>query len=347
MATRLASNALSRCIARRSLPFIRRLLQQTHGPQASLPSGSSLVPSLPTPSLVHPPSRFLNTDASARLYENALEFLQYLHGAEIEGLGSHGDETLRTVKTYLGATLTESVNRVRQAMSTDDSSTGTPKRVDDVSLEWTVLDVISPAFFAAHSWRDVEGGMSGWPSRLGSKWFTEFQYQQVAPVREIIARPSMTEQLSNDSAARTSESDDLLLLNKKFRLADIVGQLIETAPGSDKENGSLTDFVEQFTAAMLRFLEMQGGLTTALSNEEEVRMKTPRFEGWEDAWGSQYRGDALKNLENKLLSLSMTAPRNDSSRGFRSMSRLIPIVQGSGAGKSRLADMYRTIHLLT
>ena len=79
----------------------------------------------------------------------------------------------------------------------------------------------------------------------------------------------------------------------------------------------------------------------------EGRTKIPMFRGWEDAWGSQYRGDALNNLEQKLLSLSATAARADYGQGISSMSRVIPIVQASGAGKSRLADMYQTIRLLS
>jgi hypothetical protein len=342
MATRLVFRPLIlRYITHRS---VRSLLQNTHGLQTlSRPSFSSR-----SPLVLSPPSCFLNTDASLDLHHVSLDFFRYLRGHKVDGIGGRGDETLRAVKSSLRATLTMSVNRIRKTMSKDDPGTGKPKHGDDASLEPTVIAVLRPVFTAENFWPDVEGGIRGQPSLLCGRWFLEFQSQQLQAVHEILAKRPIAQDLSNDSAAETLRSDHYLLLNKEFRLPEIIGQLMQTAPSSDEENGLLSDLVEQFAAAMLRFLEMQGGLTKPSSSEEsvEVRMKTVMFEGWEDAWGSQYRGDALKNLEKKLLSLSTTAARTDPGMEFVSVSRLIPIVQASGAGKSRLADMYQTIRLL-
>ena len=167
----------------------------------------------------------------------------------------------------------------------------------------------------------------------------------------IPSKQSMAQDLSDDSA---EPLDHYLLFNEEFRLREIIRQLRQTASDSDKEKLLLHDLVEQLVAAMLRFLEMQSELSgkqmqrSSLDGLVEVRMKTAEFDAWEDAWGSEYRGDALNNLEKKLFSLSTNTPRtNSGAKESSSMSRLIPVVQASGAGKSRLADMYQTICLLS
>lgn len=56
---------------------------------------------------------------------------------------------------------------------------------------------------------------------------------------------------------------------------------------------------------------------------------------WDAAWDTEFRGDVLKRLELKLH-LNVEAVTNDNNK--RDMSRIIPVVQSSGTGKSRLAQ---------
>ena len=58
---------------------------------------------------------------------------------------------------------------------------------------------------------------------------------------------------------------------------------------------------------------------------------------WRDAWNQPFRGRALVALENKLL---LNAHAIKSDRNKEQMSRIIPVVQSSGTGKSRLAEEY-------
>jgi hypothetical protein len=56
---------------------------------------------------------------------------------------------------------------------------------------------------------------------------------------------------------------------------------------------------------------------------------------WDKAWVTEFRGDVLKRLEYKLhLNSRAVVTISDKLR----MSRIIPLVQASGTGKSRLAE---------
>jgi len=59
--------------------------------------------------------------------------------------------------------------------------------------------------------------------------------------------------------------------------------------------------------------------------------------GWQDAWKQPFKGQALAALETKLQ-LNAHAIRTDLKK--EQMSRIIPVVQASGTGKSRLAEEY-------
>ena len=97
-----------------------------------------------------------------------------------------------------------------------------------------------------------------------------------------------------------------------------------------------------------------GGLIAGLQNSTD-RLKSQFDENlWENAWAGHYRGDALFHLETKLQlnvnaiidprtknrTKSRTTDRRTDRTRDRTMSRIIPIVQSSGTGKSRLAEEY-------
>lgn len=61
---------------------------------------------------------------------------------------------------------------------------------------------------------------------------------------------------------------------------------------------------------------------------------------WLTAWQQPFRGQVLESLEMKLqLNVYGLQSNQERSRG---MSRIIPIVQSSGTGKSRLAEEYNS-----
>jgi hypothetical protein len=58
---------------------------------------------------------------------------------------------------------------------------------------------------------------------------------------------------------------------------------------------------------------------------------------------AEYRGDALEDLKLKLQSLCDEVKSVAREEG-RTLSRLVPVVRSSGAGKSRLADEFLHFH---
>ena len=67
----------------------------------------------------------------------------------------------------------------------------------------------------------------------------------------------------------------------------------------------------------------------------QENMNTILLEEWDAAWDTEFRGHVLKRLELKLH-LNVQAVTNDENKRY--MSRIIPVVQASGTGKSRLAE---------
>lgn len=79
-------------------------------------------------------------------------------------------------------------------------------------------------------------------------------------------------------------------------------------------------------------------------NDQDLTTQAIQYTEWFLAWEDEFRGSALENLEMKL-SLNVQAlrtGRNDKT----TMSRIIPIVQSSGTGKSRIAEQYTTDKML-
>ena len=80
---------------------------------------------------------------------------------------------------------------------------------------------------------------------------------------------------------------------------------------------------------------VSGGL-----NQQDATSQDIEYSEWFLAWKDEFRGSALENLEVKL-SLNVQALRTAHEDKI-DMSRIIPIVQSSGTGKSRLAEQYAT-----
>ena len=79
-------------------------------------------------------------------------------------------------------------------------------------------------------------------------------------------------------------------------------------------------------------------------NQQDAITQDIEHSEWFHAWEEEFRGSALDNLEVKL-SLNVQA-LNTGRKDKIHMSRIIPIVQSSGTGKSRLAEQYASNEML-
>src|SRR5439155_803620 len=77
--------------------------------------------------------------------------------------------------------------------------------------------------------------------------------------------------------------------------------------------------------------------TVGMNMQEKLDGGLLDLQEWQNAWNHPFRGRALHALETKLQ-LNAHAIRNDDKKA--QMSRIIPVVQASGTGKSRLSEEY-------
>jgi len=78
-------------------------------------------------------------------------------------------------------------------------------------------------------------------------------------------------------------------------------------------------------------------ILTSLNTQEKLDGDLLDPDKWQNAWNWPYVGKALDALETKLQ-VNAHAIRNDVNK--EQMSRIIPVVQASGTGKSRLSEEY-------
>lgn len=85
-----------------------------------------------------------------------------------------------------------------------------------------------------------------------------------------------------------------------------------------------------------RFTELRVSVR-GMNSQEGLDGDLLPWKEWQNAWNQPFRGQALAALETKLQ-LNAHAIRTDIKK--EQMSRIIPVVQASGTGKSRLSEEY-------
>lgn len=101
----------------------------------------------------------------------------------------------------------------------------------------------------------------------------------------------------------------------------------------DKISSTLLEwYLTSLDALASKEKDMQGGFCETPTREPVSTI--PQTE-WDEAWRAEFCGNVLDRLELKLH-LNVSAVANDENKMF--MSRIIPVVQASGTGKSRLAE---------
>lgn len=81
--------------------------------------------------------------------------------------------------------------------------------------------------------------------------------------------------------------------------------------------------------------ETQAGVPSFPQTHSQEPMSTIPETEWDEAWRAEFCGNVLDRLELKLH-LNVSAVTSNNSKIY--MSRIIPVVQASGTGKSRLAE---------
>jgi len=272
---------------------------------------------------------------------DAADILRYLHGHKVDHIGNDGKKTRAAVIAFLHDRLQTALDKYKQR--TEEANRKRTHSNINPLYSFTLGD--TGVFFQnyEHSetlpeFPNAEGGLDGNPDKRCRAWITEFYSAQSSIALSEGGFPSKRIHISS-SLSETSTPSPIsrcLLLSSQFELEKHLDILL--ASEGHALIHALRDFSERLCNVMIRWLENLSGVPVKnLDQPEEQtlsdRTKRQTFDGWQDAWATDYRGNALRHLENKLTQLSLDV-RN------QSVSRLIPVVQASGAGKSRLAEMY-------
>jgi hypothetical protein len=115
----------------------------------------------------------------------------------------------------------------------------------------------------------------------------------------------------------------------------IDSQIVGKSPIQQKD--IVVQFFARFLAELnsLPKLPVTESLSGRMGRRTQGNVYTFPLEVWEEAWQSPFHGDVLKRLELKLHSNSVMVV-TEAEKEY--MSRIIPVVQSSGTGKSRLAE---------
>ena len=258
-------------------------------------------------------------------------FIRFLEGDSVEPYGDNGTAVIDALRSAVQAAIYEGLgNAVRQRRA------GT--RIDEVqflrrhvfhtlqtpfvsaltshlsSIDDNVFDVIvdcclftCSSFVMVHLTSSSENNLS----LISSSPLLSL----VSKLLQDCHKGEAPTQVDDYRAVKISE--ELLLCIRKY-LADL------------KDDEDMAQQAESLTLkprASVRGNNMQEALDGDLLGLQE----------WQNAWNQPFRGRALHVLETKLQ-LNAHAIRNDDKK--EQMSRIIPVVQASGTGKSRLSKEY-------
>ena len=274
--------------------------------------------------------------------DDAADLLRYLHGHTVQHIGNNGKKTGAAVTAFLHSRLQTAIDKYKQR-----TKEATRKRThSSTNPLYSVTLGTSGIFFQNFEFPETlpefpsaEGGLDGDPDKRCRDWITTFSLAQQGIVQSEGGFPSKRIHIDmshSDTSSTASPISRCLLLSSQFELEKHLDILLASEGHALIQ--ALRDFSERLYNVMIRWLENFSGVPVkTLGQPEEQtlsdRTKRPTFDGWQYAWATDYRGNALHHLESKLTQLSLDV-RN------QSVSRLIPVVQASGAGKSRLAEMY-------
>ena len=178
-------------------------------------------------------------------------------------------------------------------------------------------------------------------------WIRAFRVYQVLPGKGINPRDNKSDM------EHFLDKEDLIFKIREFNysLNEKVASVEVTKDSRLKEIvSSLMACMKEFLSALslieVSRMQESGSPRSAsppiVGSQNSQDATTAEFDAWLSAWKVPYHGSALRNLETKLQ-LNVRAVRGIGVRALerenkRSMSRIIPLVQSSGTGKSRLAE---------
>jgi hypothetical protein len=239
-------------------------------------------------------------------------FLRFLDGAPHETCGDKGSICSDVLKRTLQLAIYGGIQKAR-ALGADNDW-------DLLFLSTRVASMIEP-LEEALGLEFTRPEISAITAQWIQLWWTFFHYSDNPPAQTSEVRSLMQSFLQDLERGDTpnSENDDRIL-----RIShDLLKCMREHA-------NQPTRLTQPSLTEAARGMTMQDGTDGGMLDVVD----------WQQAWNQPFRGRALNALETKLQ-LNAHAIRTDSNKVH--MSRIIPVVQASGTGKSRLAEEYGSV----
>jgi len=245
-------------------------------------------------------------DSSLKLPTTIADFISFLEGGSVDPYGDQGIRVIDTLRTTLQSAIF--------------------KELDNNAEDFPLLVLNRNSLMVR----------SGLPSQLSSvdqqgvistsccSWAAAFQaatYNNpilISKSQVLSLANNLLEDCKNGKAPVQPNDDRIVKISEEFLscmrhyLADLRNQ-----EGLPKQTRSLT----------IQSVDVQDRIT-----EGDIGSK-----GWQSAWNHPFHGDSLDLLETRLQ-LHADAIKNGGEKA--KMSRIMPVVQASGTGKSRLAEEY-------
>jgi hypothetical protein len=255
-------------------------------------------------------------------------FVRFLNGESVSEYGGAGD----------GGIVSEALEKALP--STIYSALRRPEFKDNASmfLERTLLSFSGDLYFTLRSWpKPIDETALQAINRFCRNWAFQFG----------------TALLHSEDASTSASS---------FQLPELVKALhqnISDRGGIPPEDDSATNQLvsslsEELLRCMRKYLDdrqnseeraarAKSSRSLTSSNQEGLDVGVIESGYWQSAWKTPFLGRSLSALETKLQ-LNADAIRTADDRSKKQMSRIIPVVQASGTGKSRLSEEYGFVH---
>ena len=256
-------------------------------------------------------------------------FRRYIKGEYAEPYGDKGKESRDLFIQTLTKTFTSVAEELCHVESIDASKPINTHNFLEHFFTKLTINVLQQ--FLTFPGKSVHTSYLHWVSNFwASYWQTLNTYSF-----ERTSQTSMFQDLTDRIAKFLNDYSDNNIdqIELKTRIDEIVGHLLYCM------EEHLSGLVSQ------QGLEKETSPAWMIGLQDTVRSDL-QVADWQDAWNQPFRGDSLNLLKRKLalnVNALQRAPKPLPEMGVISkldMSRIIPIVQSSGTGKSRLAEEY-------
>lgn len=276
------------------------------------------------------------------------EFFHFLEGKEIPPYEDTGEKLVNNLSSVLYKCLHERFNEFlseqRQILQ-DGKESQSIRDIDVVDFFIKVFPTYDDLYEGP--FHDALSGLKWSSMHIIFGWLTYYQEAELDTLKNPSAQSPLFGIFSRSPAYTFISSflEDACAFHGNIDEDDVALRCFEI---KDAVMDDLMDYLKRLSIGEANTQpRIQGGekhspprcsIVAGGLNQQDATTQDIESREWLLAWKEEFRGSALENLEVKL-NLNVQALQTV-RRDKLQMSRIIPIVQSSGTGKSRLAEQY-------